>query len=368
MDFVEIYLFSKIASKKNPKLWKSIVSRIKSGTKGGKAGQWSARKAQLAVAAYKKAGGKYNGKKSKSNSLKKWSDQDWQYSSEKFKGKGRYRPKKVWEKMSESEKNLLNRSKQEGSKKGKQYVPIPEKIRDKANNFNLNESKTIRFIGTPESINFAMYLDPYLLGYIGDISPKIAHNVSSFIHNIPHITNVAHSSPQDIIPAIHHPHILSRANEISPIIEGLFGKFRTSDAVNSLFNNTMESIQNVYKHSKPFISGIENIHDVHNNIYDFFDKFDVDIDESMYKYAKNNIPNAIRSLTNKQKPRNQRLQDAVTSLIPSSVQSESKALMDTGKDILTGAKSKASQLFNNGKNMVKKIKSKVQDGWRKISS
>ncbi len=43
------------AKKSNPGLWKRIVASVKSGTKGGNAGQWSARKAQIAVARYKKA-------------------------------------------------------------------------------------------------------------------------------------------------------------------------------------------------------------------------------------------------------------------------------------------------------------------------
>tara|TARA_R100000322_G_scaffold54478_1_gene33792 strand:- start:2989 stop:3219 length:231 start_codon:yes stop_codon:yes gene_type:complete len=42
-----------------PSLRKKIFSRIKAGTKGGKAGQWSARKAQMLAKAYKKAGGGY---------------------------------------------------------------------------------------------------------------------------------------------------------------------------------------------------------------------------------------------------------------------------------------------------------------------
>ena len=42
-----------------PSLRKRIFSRIKAGTKGGKAGQWSARKAQMLAKAYKKAGGGY---------------------------------------------------------------------------------------------------------------------------------------------------------------------------------------------------------------------------------------------------------------------------------------------------------------------
>jgi hypothetical protein len=39
----------------NEALWKRIVASVKRGSKGGKAGQWSARKAQLATQRYKKA-------------------------------------------------------------------------------------------------------------------------------------------------------------------------------------------------------------------------------------------------------------------------------------------------------------------------
>jgi hypothetical protein len=42
-----------------PELRKRIFNRIKAGSKGGKPGQWSARKAQMLAAAYKKAGGGY---------------------------------------------------------------------------------------------------------------------------------------------------------------------------------------------------------------------------------------------------------------------------------------------------------------------
>jgi hypothetical protein len=38
---------------------KAIFERIKAGGKGGAPGQWSARKAQMTAAAYKKAGGGY---------------------------------------------------------------------------------------------------------------------------------------------------------------------------------------------------------------------------------------------------------------------------------------------------------------------
>ena len=42
-----------------PTLRKQLFERIKQGTKGGKSGQWSARKAQMLALAYKKAGGGY---------------------------------------------------------------------------------------------------------------------------------------------------------------------------------------------------------------------------------------------------------------------------------------------------------------------
>jgi len=42
-----------------PTMWKNLFNKIKSGTRGGKAGQWSARKAQLLAKKYKAAGGGY---------------------------------------------------------------------------------------------------------------------------------------------------------------------------------------------------------------------------------------------------------------------------------------------------------------------
>ena len=42
-----------------PSMRKRLFERILAGTKGGKAGQWSARKAQLLAREYRKAGGGY---------------------------------------------------------------------------------------------------------------------------------------------------------------------------------------------------------------------------------------------------------------------------------------------------------------------
>tara|TARA_R110002074_G_scaffold237250_2_gene409158 strand:+ start:44 stop:226 length:183 start_codon:yes stop_codon:yes gene_type:complete len=42
-----------------PTMRKNLFKKIKAGDKGGKSGQWSARKAQMLALQYKKAGGSY---------------------------------------------------------------------------------------------------------------------------------------------------------------------------------------------------------------------------------------------------------------------------------------------------------------------
>ncbi len=44
-----------------PTMRKNLFQKIKAGSKGGKPGQWSARKAQLLAAEYKRKGGGYTG-------------------------------------------------------------------------------------------------------------------------------------------------------------------------------------------------------------------------------------------------------------------------------------------------------------------
>ena len=61
---------------------KRIFNRIKAGGKGGKPGQWSARKAQMLASAYKKAGEdtRTDGAQEVAKSLKKWTKQKWRTS------------------------------------------------------------------------------------------------------------------------------------------------------------------------------------------------------------------------------------------------------------------------------------------------
>ena len=71
-----------------PGLRESIKKRVMAGSKGGKPGQWSARKAQLVASEYKKKGGGYKGgQSSKQKDLKKWGKEDWQTKDQYEKGK-----------------------------------------------------------------------------------------------------------------------------------------------------------------------------------------------------------------------------------------------------------------------------------------
>lgn len=119
-----------------PKLWKGIVARVKAGSKGGRRGVWTARKAQLATARYKKAGGGYRGRKSSKNSLTKWSKQDWGYVSKRDAKKprakrGRYLPKKVRESLTKGQKAYTNRKKREATKKGKTRARYTKRVAKK---------------------------------------------------------------------------------------------------------------------------------------------------------------------------------------------------------------------------------------------
>jgi len=66
-----------------PELRENIKDRVMAGSKGGKPGQWSARKAQLVAQQYEKAGGGYKGGKGEGQkSLEKWGKEKWQTKDE----------------------------------------------------------------------------------------------------------------------------------------------------------------------------------------------------------------------------------------------------------------------------------------------
>jgi len=115
-----------------------IKKRIMAGEKGGKAGQWSARKAQLLAQEYEKAGGGYTGSKTAAQkSLSKWTKEDWGTRSGKPSTQGskatgeRYLPKAAREALRPQEYGASTRAKREATKAGKQFSKQPKAIAKK---------------------------------------------------------------------------------------------------------------------------------------------------------------------------------------------------------------------------------------------
>ena len=100
-----------------PRLRESIKAAIMAGDRGGRPGQWSARKAQLLVAEYARRGGGYTRSRSKSQrSLSKWTREKWRTATGKpaLRDDGRmdrYLPDAAWRSLSRSQQEATRRKK-----------------------------------------------------------------------------------------------------------------------------------------------------------------------------------------------------------------------------------------------------------------
>jgi hypothetical protein len=123
-----------VAKKTDPKLWERVKAKITKGDKGGDPGEWSARKAQLAVQEYKRRGGGYEGRKSSDNHLTQWQAEEWgTKSGRKSKETGeRYLPKKARETLTADEYRRSSDKKRADTRKGKQFSQQPQDVAKKA--------------------------------------------------------------------------------------------------------------------------------------------------------------------------------------------------------------------------------------------
>ena len=121
----------------DPELREKLKEEIKQSDKGGKPGQWSARKSQLLAREYEKQGGGYKGEKDESQKhLEEWTKEEWQTKEGDANARQpddetrRYLPKKAWKSMTEEEKEETERKKREGSRHGKQHVGNTDAARE----------------------------------------------------------------------------------------------------------------------------------------------------------------------------------------------------------------------------------------------
>ena len=111
-----------------PELREKLKDKIKEGDKGGRSGQWSARKAQLLATEYKKEGGDYKeGERSEGQKhLESWTEEKWQTADGKPAARGkttaRYLPKKAWDKLTPEQRKATDEKKKTTSRTGKQFV------------------------------------------------------------------------------------------------------------------------------------------------------------------------------------------------------------------------------------------------------
>lgn len=135
---------SETAERTDPALWEKVKDEVTAGAKGGRAGEWSARKAQLAVQEYKKAGGGYVGDKpDRDNSLKQWGEEEWGTKSGAKSGDTgeRYLPKKAREALSEQEYERSTKKKRADTERGKQFSAQPKDVADKTRRFRDHRTK-----------------------------------------------------------------------------------------------------------------------------------------------------------------------------------------------------------------------------------
>ncbi len=118
------------AERSDPALWERVKHEVTAGDKGGNAGEWSARKAQLAVQRYKAEGGGYKGRKSADNHLAQWTREEWgTKSGEASKDTGeRYLPKNARDALSDHEYARSTAKKRADTAKGKQFSAQPPDV------------------------------------------------------------------------------------------------------------------------------------------------------------------------------------------------------------------------------------------------
>ena len=116
----------------DPALRQRLKDEIRQGDKGGRPGQWSARKSQLLVHEYEKAGGGYLSEQptEAQEHLREWTEEKWTTQdgqpAAQADGMHRYLPKEAWDKLSPEEKAATEQKKHAADAAGHQFAPNTE--------------------------------------------------------------------------------------------------------------------------------------------------------------------------------------------------------------------------------------------------
>jgi hypothetical protein len=111
-----------------PELREQIKEEIQASDRGGRKGQWSARKSQLLTREYQKRGGGYVGPRDeRQQSLRRWGNEKWQTREGDTRARhdgetSRYLPRQAWEELSPEQRRATDAKKRRASRTGRQYV------------------------------------------------------------------------------------------------------------------------------------------------------------------------------------------------------------------------------------------------------
>ena len=136
-----------------PELRRKLKAELMRSSKGGRPGQWSARKSQLLVKAYERAGGGYRrgGTRKEAVSLHAWTEQDWQTreghaDARDRGGMHRYLPQEAWRRLTPKQREEAERSKRRADRQGEARVSWPPAVtrvmRELASESGEEETKT----------------------------------------------------------------------------------------------------------------------------------------------------------------------------------------------------------------------------------
>ncbi len=122
------------AKRTDPALWDRVKAEVTAGDKGGRPGEWSARKAQMATHRYKAEGGGYEGPKAADNHLTQWTEEHWGTKSghDSRETGERYLPQAALDKLTPAEYRKTSAKKRADTAKGKQHSAQPAEIAHKA--------------------------------------------------------------------------------------------------------------------------------------------------------------------------------------------------------------------------------------------
>ena len=150
----------------DPELRERLKEQIKAGDKGGSPGQWSARKSQLLVREYEKAGGGYVDEghlTEEQQHLKQWGEQDWHTASGDADARGedgtsRYLPDVAWQLLTPAERRATDTKKQHGEEQHVANTAAAKEARDAAELLTMRApeaAKRVRAMSTRSALEKA---------------------------------------------------------------------------------------------------------------------------------------------------------------------------------------------------------------------